>query len=205
MPAARQFGAPPRPTARESITMSQLPTVAEAEATGEVAQIYDEIQREMGIPFVPNIDKALAISPNALAGKWQVLRNVFLRTSLPTSLAAMILYTVAAANKCNYCGSIHKVTCRTVGIDEDTLAALDSDLAGLSPRRVQAIVEFAKKCATDRHNLSDADYDSVREQGISDEEIVEIISLAALGNYLDTIADSLKLEVDEAIAQALQG
>ena len=117
----------------------------------------------------------------------------------------MILYTVAAANKCNYCGSIHKVTCRTVGIDEDTLAALDSDLAGLSPRRVQAIVAFAKKCATDRQSLVDADYDSIREQGVSDEEMVEIISLAALGNYLDTLADSLKVEVDEAIAQALQG
>lgn len=154
---------------------------------------------------MPNIDKTLAVSPKALAGKWQLFRNVFLGTSLPASLAAMILYTVAAANKCNYCGSIHKVTCRSVGIDENTLAALDSDLAGLSPRRVQAIVAFAKKCATDRHNLSDADYESVREQGISDEEIVEIVSLAALGNYLDTIADSLKLEVDEAIVQALRG
>jgi uncharacterized peroxidase-related enzyme len=185
--------------------VSQLPRIQETEASGEVADIYDEIQREMGIPFVPNIDKMLAISPSALAGKWQVLRNVFLQTSLPTSLAAMILYTVAAANKCNYCGSIHKVTCRTVGIDEDTLAALDSDLTGLSPRRVQAIVAFAKKCATDRQSLVDADYDSIREQGVSDEEIVEIISLAALGNYLDTLADSLKVEVDEAIAQALQG
>ncbi len=185
--------------------MSQLPSIQETEASGEVANLYEEIQREMGIPFVPNIDKMLAISPSALAGKWQVLRNVFLQTSLPTSLAAMILYTVAAANKCNYCGSIHKVTCRTVGIDEETLAALDSDLAGLSPRRVQAIVAFAKKCATDRQSLVDADYDSIREQGVSDEEIVEIISLAALGNYLDTLADSLKVEVDEAIAQALQG
>lgn len=185
--------------------MSALPSIEESEASGEVAPIYEEIQRELGIPFVPNIDKALAVSPKALAGKWQVFRNVFLGTSLPASLAAMILYTVAAANKCNYCGSIHKVTCRTVGIDEDTLAALDSDLAGLSPRRVQAIVAFAKKCAVDRHNLTDADYESVREQGISDEEIVEIVSLAALGNYLDTIADSLKLEVDEAIVQALRG
>jgi alkylhydroperoxidase family enzyme len=66
-------------------------------------------------------------------------------------------------------------------------------------------VGFARKCATDRHSLVDADYENLREQGISDEEIVEIVSLAALGNYLDTIADSLKLEVDEAIAQALQG
>ncbi|MDX2316454.1 MAG: hypothetical protein QNL90_20540 [Gammaproteobacteria bacterium] len=185
--------------------MSALPCIQESEASGEVAAIYEEIQRELGIPFVPNIDKTLAVSPKALAGKWQLFRNVFLGTSLPASLAAMILYTVAAANKCNYCGSIHKVTCRSVGIDENTLAALDSDLAGLSPRRVQAIVAFAKKCATDRHNLSDADYESVREQGISDEEIVEIVSLAALGNYLDTIADSLKLEVDEAIVQALRG
>ena len=64
---------------------------------------------------------------------------------------------------------------------------------------------FAKKCATDPHSLGDADYENLREQGISDEEIVEIIALAALGNYLDTIADALKLEVDEAIAQALQG
>jgi uncharacterized peroxidase-related enzyme len=185
--------------------VSQLPSIQESEASGEVAPIYEEIQRELGIPFVPNIDKTLAISPKALAGKWQLFRNVFLGTSLPASLAAMILYTVAAANKCNYCGSSHKVTCRTVGVDEETLAALDSNLAGLSPRRVQAIVAFAKKCATDRHSLGDADYESLREQGISDEEIVEIVSLAAPGNYLDTIADSLKLEVDEAIAQALQG
>ena len=73
--------------------MSQLPSVQESEASGEVASIYEEIQREMGIPFVPNIDKALAISPKALAGTWQLLRNVYLGTSLPASLAAMILYT----------------------------------------------------------------------------------------------------------------
>jgi alkylhydroperoxidase family enzyme len=53
-------------------------------------------------------------------------------------------------------------------------------------------------------NLVGDDYEGVREQGVSEEEIVEIISLAALGNFLDTIADSLKLDVDEAISAALQ-
>jgi alkylhydroperoxidase family enzyme len=53
-------------------------------------------------------------------------------------------------------------------------------------------------------NLVGDDYENVREQGVSEEEIVEIISLAALGNFLDTIADSLKLDVDEAISAALQ-
>ena len=184
--------------------MSVIAAVQESEVTGEVAEIYEEIQREFGIPFVPNLSKTLANSPNAVKGYWEAVKNILLKTSLPTSLAAMILFSIASASKCNYCGSIHKVTCRTVGIDEDTLSALDSNLDALSPRRVQTIVAFAKKCATDRLNLVDEDYESVREQGVSDAEMVEIIALAALGNFLDTIADSLKLDLDEAIAQALQ-
>jgi alkylhydroperoxidase/carboxymuconolactone decarboxylase family protein YurZ len=37
----------------------------------------------------------------------------------------------------------------------------------------------------------------VRAEGVSDEEIVEIIALAALGNYLDTLADALRVDVDD--------
>ena len=174
------------------------------DATGEVAELYEDIQRDMGIPFVPNMDKALAISPNTLKGTWGVLKNVFLQTSLPMSMAMMILYKIAARNKCNYCGSIHRVNCMASGVDSDMLAALESDLSSLSPLRVQAIVRFAEKCAFEPSSLTDDDYEDVRAQGVSDEEIVEIVSLAALGNYLDTIAESLKLEVDDIIAQALK-
>ena len=157
----------------------------------------------MAIPFVPNIDKAVALAPNALRGTWEVLKNVFLQTSLPMPLAMMILFKVAASNKCQYCGSIHRVNCITSGIDQDTLEALEKDLEALSPVRVQTIVKFAEKCATNRQDLSDQDYADVRAQGVTDDEIVEIVCLAALGNYLDTIADSLKLQVDDVIAQAL--
>lgn len=93
----------------------------------------------------------------------------------------------------------------SVGVDEETLAALDRNLAGLSPVRVQTIIEFAIKCATDRASLGDDDFENVRAQGVTDEEIIEIISLAALGNYLNTTADSLKLKLDDTVAQALQG
>ncbi len=183
--------------------MSVLEMIEEQDAQGEVAELYGDIQRVMGIPFVPNIDKALALAPNALRGTWEVLRNVFLETSLPMSLAMMILFKVAATNKCNYCGSLHRANCMASGVDADMLAAIENDLETLSPLRVQAIVKFAEKCAASPRSLVDADYDAVRSQGVSDEEIVEIVSLAALGNYLDTIADSLKIEVDDMIAEAL--
>lgn len=185
--------------------MSRVPEIQETEASPEVAEMYEAIKREMGIPFVPNMDKALANSPNALRGAWEVLRGVFLQTSLPSTLASMILFSISSANQCRYCSPIFKATCMTVGVDEETLAALDGDLAGLSPRRVQAIVQFALKCARDRGNLTEDDFEEIRALGMSEEEIVEIVSLAALGNYLNTIADSLRADVDDAIAAALAG
>ena len=185
--------------------MSVFQMIEVEDATGEVAELYEDIQRDMGIPFVPNIDKALASAPNVLKGTWEVTKNVFLQTTLPMSLAMMILYKIASGNNCEYCASIHKVNCMSSGIDEDTLAALESDLEALSPVRVQTILRFAEKCAFDRHNLTDADYDEVRDQGVTDEEMIEIVALTALSTYLDIIADSLKLDVDDVIKQALAG
>ena len=117
----------------------------------------------------------------------------------------MILFAVSSANKCNYCSPIFKVTCMTVGIEEETLAALQDNLEMVAPERAQATIKFAQKCAFDRDSLTAEDFDALRQQGVGDDEIMEIITLAALAIYLNTIADSLKLDMDEAIAAALNG
>lgn len=187
------------------VAVSGIPIVEADEAMGEIKEIYDDIQRVMEIPFVPNLWKSLGSSNVALKGTWNVLQNVFLQTNLPMSLAAMILFSIAAAKKCQYCSAVHQLTCKTLGVEEDTLAALNSDLEALAPRRVQAIVKFAQKVALDPQGLSEPDYEAVREQGVSDGEIMEIISLAALGNYLDTVADAVKSDVDSVIKEALAG
>jgi uncharacterized peroxidase-related enzyme len=181
----------------------QLSPIEEGQATGEIADIYGEIQRTMGIPFVPNVDKVLANAPNILRGAWAALNEIFVQSSLPASLSSMILFSISAANNCQYCAPVFKATCMSTGIDNETLAALDRDLDNLSPMRLQSIVKFAQKCARDRAHLSDADYETVRAQGVTETEILEIIALAALGNFLNTIADSMKLELDDAIAQML--
>ncbi len=75
--------------------ISQLPLVEENEAGGQVTELFDNIKQVMEIPFVPNIYKSVAAVPNALAGTWDVLRNVFLQTNLPMSLASMILFSMS--------------------------------------------------------------------------------------------------------------
>lgn len=185
------------------LPISGIPIVEEDEAPAEVARIYEEIKRDMQVPFVPNFMKAWAISPAALTIQWESFRSFLQHTTLPESLTAMIHFTIARSNHCEYCSATNELTCRTLGIDEETLTALVEDLGNVSPERIRAIIAFALKVAHNPKGLGAEDYDQVREQGVSDEELTEIILIAALGNYFDTLADALKIQVDAPVAAAL--
>jgi uncharacterized peroxidase-related enzyme len=185
------------------IAANGLRLVEEDEATGLVAVLYEEIKRDMMVPEVPNIFKALATSPAALAIEWAKFKTLYEHSTLPQSLLAMILYAIAEQNNCEYCSASHELTCRTLGIDEETLHKLVNDLPHLTPERIRATIQFALKVARSPKALARDDYDALREQGVSDEELVEIIHLAAMASAGDVLADALKIEVDRAVSEAL--
>lgn len=180
-----------------------VPAIEENEATGEVAEIYDAVKKAMQVPTVPNIDKVLANSLPALKGTVGLLGDLYMASSLPQPVVAMLLYSISLARSCQYCSSFHRLTCRMVGVDESMLAAVGNNLGSVTPERVQAIVAFGVKAAMSSGDLTDADYDKLRDMGISDGEIVEIVALAGLGVYLNIVADALKIEVDDMIKQGL--
>jgi len=115
----------------------------------------------------------------------------------------MILYTIAKTGDCKYCSATNELACRTLGVDEAALATLVEDLPSFTPQRVRVIIEFALKVAHDRKNLVAEDYAQVRAMGISEAELVEIILIAAVGIFNDTVADALKIDVDEEVVTAL--
>lgn len=185
------------------IEISNIELVDEATTDPELTSEFDAIRKGMQLPFVPNLFRASAIAPNVLKGTWAVFDQVFSQSSLPVQLKAMILYSIASANQCEYCSVVHQATCKSLGVDEATLKMLTENIKELEPRRVQAIVDFALKVADLSYTLLEEDYENVRDQGVSEEELVEIIGLAGLGNYLDALADAYKIAVDGPIRDAL--
>ena len=175
------------------VPISKLTAVEEQEATGEIADLFEDIRREMGAPYVGLAYRAMAVSPATLTSGWMMIRDFLQRATLPVSLLYMIHYTISSARKCQYCSTNFKFACRSMGIDEEMLEALIHDLDAVAPKRTQEIIKFAVKCALDPQGLTEVDYDKVREQGLSNEEIVEIIGWAAIAMYNDTISDSMKL------------
>lgn len=182
---------------------SGLTMIEEDEAPPEIAHMYAEVKRDLQVPIVPNAWKALAISPAALATDWALTRTFSQHTTLPESLVSMIRYTIAEVGNCQYCSAGNEFLCRRLGVDEETLSALVEDLDRVSPRRVRVIIEFALKVAHHPQSLVAEDYQRVRDQGVTDEELVEIIFVAAMARYADTLADALKIEVDPMVAEAL--
>ena len=185
------------------LSISGFPIIEPEDADPELAQLFARAQREVGLPTVPNWAQIGAASPGSLDIYLAVLQAFNRYITLPQSLVSMILYCIATARECAYCSAVQELFCRTLGVDEETLEMLAKDLDNVSPKRLRVIIQFALRCAFDAQGLTAADYERVREEGISDDELAQIIFLAALSNFNDTLADSFKIEVEPGVLEAL--
>jgi alkylhydroperoxidase family enzyme len=161
------------------------------------------VKRKLQMPYVPNMIKAMAISPPTLKVYLGMLGLFYEHATLPQSLVSIIHFTVAEKSNCTYCAAGNEVMCRTLGVDEETLKAIAHDLGDVNPERIRVIIEFALKAGLNPQELEPADYDAVRAQGITNEEIVEIILVAGMAVLADIMADGLKVELEQQVVDAL--
>lgn len=185
------------------LPVSGFTMIEETEAEGETAELFEALKQAMGFPFVPNMDKAIGIAPNLIKVHMAFMGAMHEHLTLPESLYSIISYCISTAKNCTYCSVNHELYCRTLGVDEEMLNKLAQDLGNVNPVRLRAIIEFAVKCAVDPQRLVAEDYDQVRAQGVSEEELLEIIFIAAAANFADTLADGLKIEVETMVMHAL--
>ncbi len=54
-----------------------VPSIPEAEATGEIAELYDDIRRSLGVSVVNLIWRNLAATPGALAWAWGAVKPLY--------------------------------------------------------------------------------------------------------------------------------
>ncbi|MBX3059601.1 MAG: hypothetical protein KF770_24380 [Anaerolineae bacterium] len=181
-----------------TLPISGFPMIEPEEADPDVAQLYTDMQQQAGLSFVTNANKSLGSSPAALTIYRDMMQTFFTHLTLPEALVPMILYSIASARNCVYCSVVNGSFCRALGVDDETLEKLAHDLGHVNPQRLRVIIEFAVKCSQSPQGLVAEDYEQVREQGVSDDELLQIIFLAALGNFNDTLADSVKAEPDAA-------
>lgn len=185
---------------RPSTLAPRLPLTDPAEVSDPVVQaVYGEIERELGFGIVPNVFRALGGFPQILQATWHLFRAVVLEGDVPRSVKEMVAVVVSAANQSEYALAVHLHSLSVQGVNEEVLAALaagEQSAPGLAPS-VEAILHLAWKAAREgAGSVSDADVARAEEQGVSQNELAEVIATINLFQYINSFTDLARVPLD---------
>jgi len=83
--------------------MAAIAMVTEDQASGKVGEIYADIKASLGIDFVPNLYKVMAVKPEYLEANWNKVKAVMVTPGkLDRLTKEIIAVAVSAVNACVY-------------------------------------------------------------------------------------------------------
>ena len=171
--------------------MTRITLVTPADATGAVGQTLNDIKSAFGV--VPNMFRAVANSPAALASMWGSF-GALGGGRLGARLGEQIAVAIADRNNCNYCLAAHTVLGQKAGATSQEMA--DAQAGHSADPRTQAALAFAIKVVDARADIAASDVDALRAAGFDDGEVVEIIAHVALNLFTNYVNVALDVPVD---------
>jgi AhpD family alkylhydroperoxidase len=106
--------------------MATVKLVEETAADAQVSVIYADIKKTFGMPFVPNLFKAMAHHPAYLEVTWQRYKAIMLSGKLDRRTKEIIALAVSATNNCEYCVNAHTALLKGMGLDDAAIVELIS-------------------------------------------------------------------------------
>jgi hypothetical protein len=71
------------------------------------------------------------------------------------------------------------------------------DIHSITNIKLRDMILFAVKCSRDPRSLVETDFANLRQHGLKDSEILEVIALSALAVYANIMADATAMDDDE--------
>ncbi len=179
--------------------MARVQVVNPQTATGEAKTLLDAVQAQLGI--TPNFIRVLANSPKALEG-FLGLYGAMGKVSLDKPTQERIALAIAEGNSCQYCVSAHTAIGRGAGLSNDEMALNRKGTS--ADAKAAAIVALAKNLNANMGEITTSEFDAARNAGLSDGEIVEVISVVALNIFTNILGKATRIEIDFPKVELLQ-
>ena len=175
--------------------MAFIKTVPADQAEGILSEIYQEDVKTKG--YVANYTSAFSLRPDVYRA-WQNLLSS-IRSRMRLRRYELVTLAAAQALKCTYCMLAHGSVLRKNFFGPAELAAIARDFrsAGLPSEEI-ALMEFAQKVTLEPSQTTQRDFDLLREKGLSDEEILDIVLTVTARNFMSKTLDALGADPDDA-------
>ena len=153
--------------------------------------LLTQIQQAFGT--TPNMFKAVANSPAALQSMWSSFAALG-KGTLGAKLGEQIAVAIANLNRCEYCLAAHTVLGQNAGATAAEMA--EAQIGKAADDKTAAALTFALKVVNQRAQMTDSDITTLRNVGINDQQIVEIMAHVALNIFTNYINIALDTPVD---------
>ena len=174
--------------------------VPESESTDDLAEYYRKQRSAWG--FLPNYAGAFSTRPD-VAQAWNLL-NSTIRDGMDRRRFELATIAAARALRSTYCTAAHSKFLRDVCGDEESLQSIAADPSGAGlAAQDRAVYEFATKVATDAAAVVQSDIDRLREVGLSDADIADVVYAASARSFFTRVLDGLGAQLDRQTAEAL--
>jgi uncharacterized peroxidase-related enzyme len=171
--------------------MSHVPLQTITDAPAQSRASLEEIQSAFGT--VPNMFRATANSPAALASMWGAF-SALGSGRLPARLTEQVAVAIANRNGCEYCLAAHTALGRKSGASAEEMTAAQDGRSN-DPRTAAALT-FALQVIERRAHVAPADLAALRAAGFDDGETVELLGHVALNVYTNYVNVALAVPVD---------
>lgn len=147
------------------------------------------VQEKAG--FVPKVFLTLAHRPDELRAFMAYHDALMLREGgLMAVDREMIVVATSSDNSCHHCVVAHGAILR-VRAKQSTIAdqvAINYHKADITPRQI-AMLDFALKVSNEAHSVCDEDFEILRGQGFSDEDVWDIAGITAFFGMSNRMAN----------------
>ena len=177
--------------------MSRLGYIEPEEADAFTRKLFQKIG------MVPNLYCMMANSSTVFDG-FIKLTACLDASKLDKKSREMVYLLTSQINGCEYCLGSHTSTAVEHGVMsvEETL---DARRGESDDPKINALLRFTKELVEKRGHVSDETIDNLRDQGVTDEEIVETIGTIGLATLSNYIAIAGQTEMDYLDAPSIEG
>ena len=177
--------------------MSFITCTPPAAAQGAVAEMYERQQAHWG--HVPNYAQVFSHRPEVLARWGQLLAEI----RRPLDTRRFELATFAAAHELGNtaCALAHGRALRPFFGDDDIVALAEQRTEGVVDAADEAVLRFARLVARDAAQVTAADIEALRAQGLDDAEIFDLAATVAGRAFFTKLLDALGVLADAPMAQ----
>jgi uncharacterized peroxidase-related enzyme len=191
----------------DATTYVRVPLVEESRAGGRLAELYDDIKKATGLPFVPDMFRLVSTRPDLLEAVVAGYKGMYLDGVLPRRTRELISAWVSKVNQCPYCVGTHNYFFQAFGGPEEVAKAVESARTADDlpvDERTKILLHLVTKVCREAYKITDADWREALDAGWSDEELLEGFFTASMFNFITRMVDGLGLGASVAASRVSQ-